>query len=155
MIDVSKIVDKMEPVQYRFKKYKEIVEEGYFLTKYDEKYLLLKQQDDKWHSIHYYIVNYDSQVIGRFDVSNSDLESCGIMYHLIPKYQNRGIGQLVLELVVDDLFKNNVQKILIAAVNERSASIALKNGFVPKVKRVYELELDNYQKMQSDSKKIR
>lgn len=100
-------------------------------TKFNEEYLVIKQIDEKRSDIHYYIVSDNKSVIGSFDVSY-DLEDkvAGITYHLIEQFQNRGIGKITLKFVVDDIFNClSIDRIKIAAINERSMAIAVKNGF--------------------------
>lgn len=148
MIDSSKIIDNMEPIEFRFQKKKEFTKFILPLTKYNEQYFLAKQWDEKYSALHYYIISDGFLVIGRFDVGG-DLESMGVTYHIIDEFQNRGIGQMVLGVVVNDIFSHNVGRIIILPINERSASIALKTGFTPRTERIYELKLLDYQKQQS------
>jgi hypothetical protein len=53
-------------------------------------------------------------------------------YHIVSRFQNRGIGQLVLAFVVRIFFRENRDRILMCPTNERRASIAQKTGFVKK-----------------------
>lgn len=92
-------------------------------------------------------------MIGRFDIGK-EIELCGITYHIIDKFQDRGIGQLVLRFVIDDLFSENTDRIRILPTNEKSAYIAQKNGFIKKTSGIYELKALDYQEMQSHGKKI-
>ncbi len=151
MIDPTKITDGMKPPEYRFNKYGEFLDFILPLTKNQEQYLLLKQQDKKQDCIHYYILSTDSKVIGRFDIGGSEKER-GITYHIVEEFQNRGIGQMVLKTVVDDLFSQNIERINILAVNERSVAIATKIGFVQKNKYQYVLSFIDYQKQESNQK---
>lgn len=153
MIDKERVIDMMDPPEFRFRK------RGVFQvfvlppTKYNEQYILLKQLDVKYKSVHYYIINHVYEVIGRFDIGK-DSKSCGITYHIIDKFQDRGIGQLVLRSVIDDLFSENVDRIRIWPTNEKSAHIAQKNGFIKNSRNIYELRAFDYQEMQSHGKKI-
>ncbi len=151
MIDPSKITDTMKPPEFRFNKHGEFLEFILPLTKYQEQYLLLKQKDNKQDSVHYYIINTDSTVIGRFDVGGSE-NVRGITYHIVEDFQNRGIGQITLQTVVEDIFSQNIDRINILAVNERSAAIAMKAGFVQKHNRHYILNFLDYQKRESSQK---
>lgn len=151
MIDPTKITDSMKPPEYRFNKYGEFLEFILPLTKHQEQYLLLKQQNKKQDCIHYYILSTDSKVIGRFDIGGSEKER-GITYHIVEEFQNRGIGQMVLKTVVDDLFSQNIARINILAVNERSIAIATKIGFTQKNKYQYVLSFIDYQKQESNQK---
>lgn len=153
MLNTSKISDNMEPREFRFNKNKTFIKYTLPLTKYNEQYHLAKQYNQKYNAIHYYIINNEFRVIGRFDISGN-LKRYGITYHIIDEFQNRGIGQTVLRFVVDDIFSNNIEKIIILPINERSAWIASKIGFIPRTKRIYELNLLDYQKFNSNGKSI-
>lgn len=152
LIDLSKVVDNMEPYEYRFKNNKKSEVMILPLTKQEEQYLLVKQytlktceEENDFLSIKYYIISRE-EVIGRFDVGNSD-KKCGITYHIVPSFQNKGIGQLVLKYVVDDLFDTlDIEKIIILPTNDRSRAIASKCGFIKKTDIVYELTSLDYHK---------
>ncbi len=45
-----------------------------------------------------YIIDDGTKVIGRFDIGY-DLSTTGITYHIIDKFQNKGIGQTVLRFM--------------------------------------------------------
>ncbi len=94
--------------------------------------------------------------MGRFDVSRNCSDRCGITYHICDQFQNRGIGQMVLRFVVDDLFSENINGVILWPTNERSCHIAQKNGFKKGEgnQGVYELSLMDYQELQSNSKKV-
>lgn len=155
MLDRTKIIDNMNPLEFRFNKNNDFIEFLLPLTKYKEQYLLVKQKDKKYNSIHYYIISSSRyQVIGRFDISDYlENEICGITYHIIDEFQNRGIGQTVLGVVVNDIFSHQVNLIRILPINEKSAHIAEKIGFTPRSKRIYELNSLDYQEIQSNCKK--
>lgn len=159
MIDINNITDNMKPFEFRFNKNIDYTEDVLPLTKCDESYIILRQYgkdhgyiyddgDDIKPTIsyHYYIVNSDFNVIGRFDVYGS-VESCGFTYHIIEEYQNRGIGQIALNFIVGKIFEQGVNRIVILAVNERSAAIAMKAGFSQKSKRAFEMCQLDYQKL--------
>ena len=137
MFHCSDIIDHMDPYEFRFDRKKEFVESALPLTKCNEQYFVARQHDWKYECIHYYIIHEYSHVIGRFDVG-TDLENCGITYHIVSKFQNRGIGQITLGVVVDDLFAQGFSNIRIIPINEKSAHIASKCGFVSQGK-VYQL----------------
>lgn len=154
MLNKIKIIDNMNPPNFQFNKNNDFIEFLLPLTKYKEQYLMVKQKDKKYNSIHYYIISSGYQVIGRFDISdNLENETCGITYHIIDEFQNRGIGQTVLGVVVNDIFSHQVNLIKILPINEKSAHIAEKNGFTPRSKRIYELNSLDYQEFQSNCKK--
>lgn len=146
-VDISKIMDDMEPFEFRIQKGQDFSVYTLPLTKMNEQYLLIKQIDKKHNgSIHYYIIESGIQVVGRFDIGY-DLSSAGITYHIIDKFQNRGIGQTTLNFVVDDLFEQyKVEKIIILPINDRSKNIALKSGFSKRTERIYELNILEYLK---------
>ncbi len=56
MIDAKKVIDTMQPLEYRFRKWGTFSEFVLPLTKYNEQYFLLKQFDEKYSSLHYYII---------------------------------------------------------------------------------------------------
>lgn len=154
----------MKPYEYRFNKNKEFMEDILPLTKYNEQYIIVRQygkghgyiydvEDDTNPTLHYhyYIINSESQVIGRFDVCGN-IESCGFTYHIIEEYQNRGIGQTALSFIVNKIFEQGVNKIIILVVNERSAAIAMKIGFSQKSKRVFEMWQLDYQHLSESNK---
>ena len=153
MFDPSKIIDTMGPIEYRFRKYCEFTEFILPLTKLNEQYYLIKQIDKKYNSIHYYIITTESLVIGRFDASFLNLDCSGLTYRIVEEYQNRGIGQVALGTIINDLFGQNVNKIWINAINGRSAAIALKNGFTFVSKTLYELKLLDYNKNKEKQQK--
>ncbi len=166
MIDPNNIVDDMKPIEFRFKKNKEFVEDVLPLTKYNEQYIIVRQYgkdhgyiydiEDYTNSIlhyHYYIINSKFQVIGRFDI-HGDIKSCGFTYHIIEEFQNRGIGQTALNFIINKIFEQGINKIVILAVNERSTDIALKTGFSQKSKRVFEMRNLDYQQLNSNNKTI-
>jgi RimJ/RimL family protein N-acetyltransferase len=166
MINPNNIVDNMKPFEYRFNKNKEFIEDVLPFTKYNEQYIIVRQygknhgyiydiEDDISPTLHYhyYIINNDSQVVGRFDVCGR-IENCGFTYHIIEEFQNRGIGQTALSFIVDKIFKQGVNRIVILAVNERSAAIALKIGFSQKSKRVFEMWQLDYQHLNESHKTI-
>ena len=167
MINPNNITDNMSPWEYRFNKNKEFIEDILPLTKYDEQFVIVRQcgkdhgyiyegEDDTNPMIdyHYYIINSESQVIGRFDVCGH-MESCGFTYHIIEEFQNRGIGQIALGFIVNKIFEQGVNKIIILAVNERSAAIAMKIGFSQKSKRVFEMWQLDYQHLSASNKTMR
>ena len=152
IIDSSKIMDNMKTYEFRFQKKQNFSEYILPLTKNNEQYLLIKQKDNQYNFIHYYIIANRTQVIGRFDIG-VNTKSCGITYHIIEEFQNRGIGQTVLGFVVEDIFNNhNVDRIIILPINERSVAIASKIGFTPKSQGAYELKSLDYQNSQSNRK---
>lgn len=164
MIDPTKIVDNMNPPEYRFKKCKEFSEAVLPATKYGEEYTVVRQIDESQEFIiddervisersHYYILSDDFRVIGRFDV-HGDLETTGITYHIVEEFQNRGIGQTALKFVVDRIFEKGVNRIVILAVNDRSAAIASKAGFTKRTQRTFEMRLIDYQQSKSNGKTI-
>lgn len=105
-----------------------------------------KQQSD---TMHYYVVDNGTTVIGRFDISWYEL-NYGITYHIVDEFQNRGIGQTALKFVVDELFnKYSAVRIRILAVNDRSRNIALKSGFRQKTEKLYELSFTEFQREKS------
>lgn len=152
LIDLSKVVDNMEPYEYRFKNNRESEVMILPLTKYGQQYFLVKQctftsygEENDFLSIKYYIISGE-EVIGRFDVGSSD-KKCGITYHIVPSFQNKGIGQLVLRYVVADLFDTlDIEKIITLPINDRSRAIASKCGFDKKKEKVYELTSLAYHK---------
>jgi len=163
MLKPNNIIDNMMPLEFRFNKNKEFIEDFLPLTKYNEQYIIIRQygknhgyiydiEDDTNQTIHYhyYIINSNFQVIGRFDISG-DSESCGFTYHIIEEFQNRGIGQTALSFIVNKIFEQGINKIRILAINERSAAIALKIGFTQKSAKVFELERLDYQKLNSNN----
>lgn len=168
MINPNRIADYMKPLEYRFNKYKEFTEDVLPLTKYDDAYIVVRQygkdhgeiyvnvEDPKYtetrFSYHYYVINSESQVVGRFDVCGS-VEHCGITYHIIEEFQNRGIGQAALGYIVDRIFERGANRITILAVNERSVAIALKVGVVQKSKRVFEMRQVDYQRLHEERNK--
>lgn len=166
MIEPNNIVDNMKPYEFRFNKNKKFIEDILPLTKFNEQYIIVRQ-DGKDHEhiyeiedstnstldYHYYIINSKSQVVGRFDVCG-DMESCGFTYHIIEEFQNRGIGQTTLCFIVNNIFEQGVNRIIILAVNERSAAIALKMGFIQKSERIFELRSLDYQQLNSNNKTI-
>lgn len=159
MINPNNIIDNMEPFEFRFNKNKEFIEDILPYTKYNEQYIIVRQYGIKYDEqsfihYHYYIINNDSRVIGRFDVFG-DLESCGITYHIIEKFQNRGIGQTALNFIVNQTFKLGVNRIILLAVNERSSAIALKTGFTQKSEHIFEMLQLDYQLLNSNKKIIR
>lgn len=152
----------MKPIEFRFKKNREFSEAILPATKYGEEYIVLRQRredelfdiDGELHAngkVYYYIIGDESQVIGRFGVSG-DLNWCGITYHIVPEFQNRGIGQTALRFVVDEIFANGVERIIVLAVNDRSVAIASKVGFTQKSKRVFELKQLDYQQLNANSR---
>ncbi len=146
VLELKKVVDKMEPYQHRFKHYMSYHEIPMPVTKNGEQYYLLKN-DQIIDNLHfYYVINEENQVVGRFS-ANVFEKNCGLTYHIIPEYQNRGIGQLVLSIMVEDLFTLDVEIIRLHPTNERSAAIAMKNGFVPMHRKVeyYTLTRLDYQ----------
>lgn len=166
MIEPNNIIDNMKPFEFRFNKNKEFIEDFLPLTKYNEQYIIVRQYGKDHGNVyniedstngtlnyHYYIINSKSQVIGRFDV-NGDMKSCGFTYHIIEEFQNRGIGQTSLRFIVNNIFEQGVNKIIIIAINERSAAIALKMGFIQKSERVFELRSLDYQQLNSNNKTI-
>jgi len=167
MINPNNITDNMKPLEYRFNKSKKFIEDILPLTKYNEQYIIVRQYGKDHGYIydienntnptvhyHYYIINSESQVIGRFDV-HGELDSCGFTYHIIEEFQNRGIGQTALSFIVNKIFEQGVNKIIILAVNERSAAIATKIGFKQKSKKVFEMWKLDYQQLNSNNKIIR
>lgn len=159
MIDAKKVIDTMHPLEFRFRKWGTFSEFILPLMKYNEQYLLLKQFDEKYSSLHYYIITLSNclyEVVGRFDVSRDCSDRCGITYHILNPFQNRGIGQMALHFVVDDLFSENIDRIILWPTNERSCYIAQKNGFKKREgnRGIYELSVMDYQALQSNSKKI-
>lgn len=107
------------------------------VTKNGEQYYLLKRDDIEERDYYsYYIVNEESEVIGRFFAGRYENRG-GLTYHILPEYQNRGIGELVLGVIVDDLFNMGYELVRILPTNERSKAIALKNGFVLSPSKVY------------------
>ncbi len=156
MIEPAKIVDNMKPVEERFKKNKEFSEDILPVTKYDEQYIVIRQRDDRSQTsstIHYYITDNNFQIIGRFDASG-DLEECGITYHIVEEFQNRGIGQAALGFVTNELFELGVRKVMILAVNERSCAIASKIGFKQKSRIFFEMSQLDYQQLKSNGKAL-
>lgn len=150
MLEIDKIVDKtVNRIGYwnqRFLKNKVYEEIQLSVTKNGEQYYLLKRDDIEERDYYsYYIVNEENEVIGRFFAGRYENRG-GITYHILPEYQNRGIGQLVLSVVVDDLFNMGYELVRILAINERSKAIALKNGFVLSTKMVYILPKLDYEK---------
>lgn len=152
LIDLSKVVDNMQPSEFRFKNNKSSEIRILPLTKYEEQYILIKQiafetyeEENDFLSIKYYIISGE-EVIGRFDIGSSD-KRCGISYHIVPSFQNKGIGKMVLSYVVDDLFATlDIEKIIILPINDRSRAIASKCGFIKKADRIYELTSLDYHK---------
>ena len=146
-INPNMIVDNMEPWEFRFKKNVECSELYLPLTPNNEQYLLLKQSPDGWDT-HYYVLNGSFLVIGRFDCCvKLKQQNCGISYHIIDEYQNRGIGQTVLSAVVQDLFDNyGVERLIVRPTsnNVRSVSIASKAGFVHMKGMIWELKSEDY-----------
>ncbi len=152
-IDASKLIDNMKPFEFRLKKDDNFLVHTLPLTKNKEQYLMLEQLDKRQiDTLHYYIVNSGTTVIGRFDIG-WDESSYGITYHIVDEFQNRGIGQTALKFVVGELFnKYNASRIIIAAINDRSRSIALKSGFHKmdeKTERIYELSSAGFQRTKS------
>lgn len=149
-IDISRIIDDMKPFEFRIQKDQDFSVHILPLTKRNEQYLLIKQMDKKHNdSLHYYIIDNGIQVVGRFDIGY-DLSFAGITYHITDEFQNKGIGQITLSFVVDNLFEEyKVEKIIILPINDRSRNIALKNGFSKRTERIYELSIVEYQRLKS------
>lgn len=167
MINPNNITDNMKPYEYRFSKNKEFIEDTLPLTKYNEQYIIVRQcgkdhgyiydvEENTNPTIHYhyYIINSESQVIGRFDVCG-DVESCGFTYHIIEAFQNKGIGQTALSFIVNKIFTQGIGRIVILAVNGRSAAIALKTGFTQKSQKVFEMTQLDYQQLNTINKTAR
>lgn len=154
-MDISKIIDDMEPFEFRIKKGQDFSVYTLPLTKMNEQYLLIKQVDKQRNSsVHYYIIDDGTKVIGRFDIGY-DLSTAGITYHIIDEFQNKGIGQIVLSFVVDNLFEEyKVERLIILPINDRSKNIALKSGFSKKTERIYELNMSEYLKSKSEENEL-
>lgn len=164
MIEPDKVIDNMMPALFRFNKYGEFSEDILPATKLGEEYIIVRQSgkekkyivDDEletYRNDHYYIINDESQVIGRFDVGGN-MDLCGITYHIVEEFQNRGIGQVALMFVVDDIFSRGVGKIRILAEKKRSIAIASKVGFTQKSERLYEMKSTDYQQLKQNSRTI-
>lgn len=68
-MDLSKIIDDMEPFEFRIKKGQNFSVYTLPLAKMNEQYLLIKQIDKQENSrVHYYIIYDATKVIGRFDI---------------------------------------------------------------------------------------
>lgn len=152
MLDLNKIEDKMEPREFRFRNGFDYQEIFMPVTKNGEQYYLLKKEYKD--NIRYYVVSEDNKVIGRFIVGGDSRKS-GLTYHIVPDYQNRGIGQLVLSVIVEDAFSLNIESLILHPTNERSAAIAIKNGFKPMNMRIeyFKLTKLDYQNKKEKSYK--
>lgn len=149
-IDISRITDNMKPPKFRIQKWQDFSAHTLPLTKNNEQYLMIEQVDKQQSdTMHYYVVDNGTTVIGRFDISWYEL-NYGITYHIVDEFQNRGIGQTALKFVVDELFnKYSAVRIRILAVNDRSRNIALKSGFRQKTEKLYELSFTEFQREKS------
>lgn len=149
-IDISRITDNMKPPKFRIQKWQDFSAHTLPLTKNNEQYLMIEQVDKRQSdTMHYYVVDNGTTVIGRFDIGWYEL-NYGITYHIVDEFQNRGIGQTALKFVVDELFnKYSAVRICILAVNDRSRSIALKSGFRQKTEKLYELSSTEFQREKS------
>lgn len=149
-IDISRITDNMKPPKFRIQKWQDFSVHTLPLTKNNEQYLMIEQVDKQQSdTMHYYVVDNGTTVIGRFDISWYEL-NYGITYHIVDEFQNRGIGQTALKFVVDELFnKYSAVRIRILAVNDRSRNIALKSGFRQKTEKLYELSFTEFQREKS------
>lgn len=49
---------------------------------------------------------------------------------------------------------NNVERIIILPINDRSKNIALKSGFSKKTERIYELNMSEYLKSKSEENEL-
>ena len=154
-IDLSRIIDEMIPVEMRINKTQDF--STYILpkTKFNEEYFVIKQINEEKEAIHYYIVSDGKNVVGRFDIGyDLEDETAGITYHLIEQFQNRGIGQTALRSIVDDIFNGlPVGSIIILPINDKSRVIAIKNGFLKKSERVFQLNRERWIELQKDMNK--
>lgn len=157
-IDGSNLVDNMKPPEFRFNKWNDFSASVLPLTKNNEQYVMLEQLDKRQsNSLHYYIVSGGTTIIGRFDIGWNDL-NYSVTYHIVEEFQNRGIGQTALKFVVGELFnKHNAAIIRLAAVNDRSRSIAIKSGFHKRneqTERIFELSSAEYQRTRNKDKTL-
>lgn len=116
-------------------------------------------------SSQYYIVNKSGEVVGRVPISISDPHSVSIDYWIKDAYQGRGLGTVVLDEVIkqiyskkefDDLQFSSVKYpdtkqteiksigLEISDDNEASKRIASKNGFEKVGERAYALTREDY-----------
>lgn len=154
-IDLSEIIDEMKPIEFRINKAQNFSTSTLPKTKFDEEYFTIKQINEKKEEIHYYIISDGKRVIGRFDIGY-DLEDeiAGITYHLIEQFQNRGIGQIALKSVVDDIFNRlPVGRIIILPINVRGRAIAKKSGFLKRPKIGFELNRERWVELQKSMNK--
>ena len=154
-IDLSRIIDEMEPIEFRINQTQDFFTYTLPKTKYNEQYFVIKQINEEKEKIHYYIVSDGRKVIGRFDIGyNLDDGTAGITYHLIEQFQNRGIGQNALKSIVDDIFNLlPVSRIIILPINDKSIAIAMKNGFQKRAERVFQLKRERWMELQEDMNK--
>ena len=66
-----------------------------------------------------YFIVYNFKVIGAFLIDNEELD----MLYIIPKYQNRGIGKMVLNE------KREIKKIKVRSNNKLGLAFYINNGF--------------------------
>ena len=154
-IDLSEIIDEMKPIEFRINKAQNFSTSTLPKTKFNEEYFTIKQISEKKEEIHYYIVSDGKRVIGRFDIEyDLEDETAGITYHLIEQFQNRGIGQIALKSVVDDIFNRlPVGRIIILPINDRSRAIAMKSGFLKRSERVFQLNRERWVELQKSMNK--
>ncbi len=69
--------------------------------------------------INSYFIVYNFKVIGAFLIDNEELD----MLYIIPKYQNRGIGKMILNK------ERGIKKIKVRSNNKLGLSFYINNGF--------------------------
>ena len=113
----------------------------------------------------YYIVNMSGEVVGRVPISISDPHSVSIDYWIKDAYQGRGLGTVVLDEVIKQIYsKKEFDNLQFSSVkypdtkqteiksigleisddNEASKRIASKNGFEKVRERAYALTREDY-----------
>lgn len=126
----------------------------------------------------YYIINTLGDVVGRVPVYTSQADSIRIDYWLKEEYQGKGIGTIVLEEIIKQIYiekefdgveipsrkypytvKTAIKNIdlEIPFYNEASKRIAIKNGFKEEEKEEYtsyfSLTLEDYMKQREDTER--
>jgi len=131
-------------------------------------------------SSYYFIINSDGNIIGKISVySNDEPNYLEMAYDIIPEYMEIGIGTVMLEELIKEIFerkvfdnisyicsgcpdisKTSIKKIRLAINNDNipSKKVAEKNGFKDVSKnlnwigRDYELTIEDYLKQKEKEK---
>lgn len=78
-----------------------------------------------------YIVSLDGNIIGHFNIIRLG-DDISLEYELLPKYQNRRLGNLFLkgiEEYINNNFDFNKLLLLIKYDNKKSINVAINNGY--------------------------